>query len=122
MQRLMRFLWFAESTRQAVQQNPAQDIFAQNSLLHCWQFLCTNFPSLRQVFWLLHCVLIIARFYAVMGPAYPPGIKRACLPYSVTRRGPSRREHESPVDDFGPLAASRLFFAIRNAARSVFRS
>ena len=66
MQRLMRFLWYAESTRQVVEQNRADGIFAQNSLLHCSQFLCTNLPSLRQMFWPFHRVLIIRPFYAVM--------------------------------------------------------
>ena len=60
-------MWYAESTRQAVEQKSAQGIFAQNSLLHCSQFLCTNLPSLRQMFWPFHRVLIIGRFYAVMG-------------------------------------------------------
>ena len=45
-------------------------IFAQNSLLHCSQFLCTNLPSLRQMFWFFHRVLIIGRFYASDVPVW----------------------------------------------------
>ena len=86
MQRLMRFLWYAESTRQVVEQKRAHGIFAQNSLLHCSQFLCTNLPSLRQMFWSFHRVLIIGRFYAVMGPL-PPYVKRVWRRHGVSRSG-----------------------------------
>ena len=35
MQRLMRFLWYAESTRQVVEQNRAHGRFRQDTALQC---------------------------------------------------------------------------------------
>ena len=43
MQRLMRFLWYAESTRQVLEQKRAQGLFCQNTALQCAHSEATTF-------------------------------------------------------------------------------
>ena len=43
MQRLRRFLWYAESTRHVVEQKRAQGLFCQNTALQCSHSEATTF-------------------------------------------------------------------------------
>jgi hypothetical protein len=43
MQRLIRFLWYAQSTRQVVEQNRAHGLFCQNTALQCSHSEATTF-------------------------------------------------------------------------------